>query len=1349
MNLNYSKLPFDSYDKPEVPELLLQTMAGDSIGILSNVSDINFSIKFNEPSELAFAISAYNDGVRTPHYDDVSGFRVIYTRYYGVYLILEPETTGDGLEEKKQVTAYSIEKELEYKQFFLAEGTYKFDKILDLIMETANGWQLGHVDTAVLTRYRTFDDDNDYLLSFIYNTVPEKYRCVFSFDCYNSEGEYRKIINVYDADTERSPIPIYLDFDTIMESLEVKELSNELVTAIQPYGADDLDIRAVNPIGSNWIYDLSWFIANGDIPSELATKWTLWQNEILANQENYRGLVSMRASATSRLLTEKAALADLDGELESITIRQNTLTQQLAEEITEEGKRYCQEQLDALKTEADTLQDKIEDKEDAINSIQEELDDQESGYNVRIKQIVSALSLKNYFTEEEQSILKRFFIEQTLEDETFVASDVDVSTSGKTFAYDNCEVSISDAKITRIDYGEEYARDIYSIEGGDFTIEPASYYEDTQTAGEETDSEYIHSFIVDQPIIYYAGTDVDFDPDTGLYQLSGTIYSRQVTDEELRPMQDVCIFTDDEEYEEGMLIPSGCWFAATTEPTRRVYHFSAEGNLKIVCRYFEWFWEWNAFAETTDESTLVSITRTSTRVDVEPWTGEIIRGTLEAYDAGNVLLSLYIGNSIVNEKNVQSGLVTLTGDTEQIVSDVRTVTDQDVTTMEGTSVSFVATDTLSYVTANVSDYQKYSVQMDLFDYAVSVLSDKATPTFDFQVDSANFIFTNELAPFRKELSLGRPIYLRLHNGEVIHPILIEFEVSFEDRSKIELIFSNRFKRPDNVNTLKDMIETSYSSSHKFEVNKYIYNKTADQASQVSRFMTDALDTATRTIIGSRNQTVLINGAGIQIGGKDSPYQMRLVDRMLAISDDGWQTAKLAIGYFNALDNDYSEWPVFTPTTASGYFGVNADLLAGHIMIGNNLVLENELMDAEGNPTGIMQFKVDGTGAWMYNSRLVLQKDNGGIIMIDPEYGIAGGGSNLGYSTDGTHITPDFINTDEGHEGEIRIDDYGMPENANFYMDMNGNVYLRGKVQATSGKIGGWTIDDYKLWSGSGNTYVALNSSGSNDESAYAFWAGNETPGRANFWVKRDGTFHAEGGYMQGEIHASSGTFSGSLSAASGTFSGTLEAAKIKGNLEVDSSSSDGGWLVGCGIKVGEYTDTDPVTGQTTSGYNFYVDGDGNVTIRNGSISFAAVSNGSSTLQDTVNALNGDISDCQSDISSEETNRKKEIKKLAMGEYTAGGTSFINAKSIYGPTIYTNDLNIFPDDKSDTSGGLYIYSASDNSNDVFHISYTGLEQMAIGSEQSAQVSWRFSSTLFYGSLDFSGAESITGLYAKFG
>lgn len=79
---------------------------------------------------------------------------------------------------------------------------------------------------------------------------------------------------------------------------------------------------------------------------------------------------------------------------------------------------------------------------------------------------------------------------------------------------------------------------------------------------------------------------------------------------------------------------------------------------------------------------------------------------------------------------------------------------------------------------------------------------------------------------------------------------------------------------------------------------------------------------------------------------------------------------------------------------------------------------------------------------------------------------------------------------------------------------------------------------------------------------------------------------------QGNLTATRGTFAGKLVAAEGTFAGSLHAAKIYGDLVADDG---GGWLRGCGISVG---------GDWKTGIgNFYVDADGNVTMK-GSIKMA-------------------------------------------------------------------------------------------------------------------------------------------------
>lgn len=453
-----------------------------------------------------------------------------------------------------------------------------------------------------------------------------------------------------------------------------------------------------------------------------------------------------------------------------------------------------------------------------------------------------------------------------------------------------------------------------------------------------------------------------------------------------------------------------------------------------------------------------------------------------------------------------------------MTSDITKVTENEISEYKGSSMSFSVTKTdadkqNAFFTVNTNEYQKYTVAKELYDFGADALADMATPTYEFSIESTNFLFMEEFTRFKDKFDLGKGIYLNLASEGTITANAIGVVVDFSKRSSLSMTFSNRYKKKNGYKTLEDMIKGSYSSSRSFDASKYTYGKTVNQVSNVTNFMNSSLDASVNAIIGAANQSVVIDGAGVNVGG-NSDYQLRIIDSMIAMTSNGWQSAELAIGRF--ATEEFGE-----------YWGVNAQLIGGKLIVGNNLVIENVNSD-----DNITQFRVDASGAWMHNSTFVLQKDSGGKIIIDPAYGIVAGEGDL-FTTNGTTVSPSFIDED----GNMVMDDDGFPENANFYLDIrDGTAYFRGTVQANSGSIGGWTIAENQLYSGSGSTYVALNSSASED-SLYAMWAGDSDPASAPFYVKRDGT-----------VFAKNGTFGGRIEATSGSFSGNLSAVTVSGNI---------------------------------------------------------------------------------------------------------------------------------------------------------------------------------------------------------
>ena len=516
---------------------------------------------------------------------------------------------------------------------------------------------------------------------------------------------------------------------------------------------------------------------------------------------------------------------------------------------------------------------------------------------------------------------------------------------------------------------------------------------------------------------------------------------------------------------------------------------------------------------------------------------DIIRGTMECDASGSFVFSVYAGTITGGETTAQSGLITISGSLQNFTCDIIPVVEEDITSLEGTKCAFRIISASLFVTQNAGDYQRYSVQMELLEYARGVLSDVSTPTYEFDVDSGNFLFAQDFSPFRNAICLGNACYLRLQNGEVINPILIEMKLDFEDLSKFTLGFSNRFKRHDAVNTLRDMIESGYSSSRNFDASKYIYNQTASVIPQVTKFMESSLDAAVNTIIGAENQSVRIDGAGIHIGG-DSDCQIRIVNSMIALTDDSWQHAKIGIGLFSSPD-------------IGTYFGVNADVIGGKLFVGNNLVIENS------NDQGVMQFKVDASGAWLYNSTFVMAKDAGGKLLLDPAYGFVAGNGNL-YTVDGTTVRPSFIDS----SGKIIVDRYGLPQNANFFIDARtGDAYFRGKIYAEDGVFNGTVYAEDGVF---------------------------------------NGTVYANDGRFTGTVYATDGSFTGKIVATSGEFTGTIKAATLSGKI----TGSSGGAIEGVSLNIGNGA--------------FTVDRSGNVVIKSGSISWGAVT-GTDEIDNRIDA----------------------------------------------------------------------------------------------------------------------------------
>ena len=107
----------------------------------------------------------------------------------------------------------------------------------------------------------------------------------------------------------------------------------------------------------------------------------------------------------------------------------------------------------------------------------------------------------------------------------------------------------------------------------------------------------------------------------------------------------------------------------------------------------------------------------------------------------------------------------------------------------------------------------------------------------------------------------------------------------------------------------------------------------------------------------------------------------------------------------------------------------------------------------------------------------------------------------------------YVKIASGGYFQVQTGNFGIDTDSSTYVIWSGAssaasspfwVKKSGEIYAVSGTVGGFTLASNSLSSGSGSTYININSNASN---TYAIWAGAELAANAPFRLKRDGTVY--------------------------------------------------------------------------------------------------------------------------------------------------------------------------------------------------------------------------------------------------
>lgn len=413
---------FDSFGNFEIPQITLCNPDGRALGILSNLSDRQMNIRFNDLSDLSFTIQRGAEECRCPVYEQVEPFRYLLVEGIGYFVITDVSVSEEGNDTIKTVEASSCEYELNNIQLGYYEGTFRFysgddsdpkNSLLSDIMKRLPSWRLDTdgIPAAVAARSRTFDTTDQTVYAFLMTELEEAYECLFEFDILN------RVIRVYDRYQYDNRTGICLSTEDVLQGLTLRTKSDEIKTALLVKGGNKLDILSVNPLGTNLIYNFSYYATTEWMDAALIEKVKNWQAHVESLMSSADSAFQKQRAEISKLQGRKAEkegeITRLKQELSNLQVQQSAI---ISDSASQEQKNA---NLAALRPQILAAKSALSTAESALASLQTQL----NAENNKLLALQKQVRLESVFTPAEMEVLSRFIQQGAYTEENITKQD--------------------------------------------------------------------------------------------------------------------------------------------------------------------------------------------------------------------------------------------------------------------------------------------------------------------------------------------------------------------------------------------------------------------------------------------------------------------------------------------------------------------------------------------------------------------------------------------------------------------------------------------------------------------------------------------------------------------------------------------------------------------------------------------------------------------------------------------------------------------------------------------------------------------------------------------------------------
>lgn len=1114
----------------EQPTFVLKYKSGRTIGALTDVQDLNFENSLGNASNFNFSV---NKKI-TPYYHAIKNFRLIWVpewdKYYEINVdinesiskIKNVTLTHLPEAELSQIMLYGIEINTENdinNDNYVSTVFYNKDEpkgsLLHRITEKAVNFIITHVDESLVELWRTFSFDNISLYD-AFQEIAEELNCIFIFDSYTDKetGEIIRAISVYDLECwcknpdclyrkenmndicpecENTDInhgygddtTIFFSLDNIAEDIGYSTDVGSVKNCFRLEGGDDLmtsAIMSVNPSGSQYI----WYIDDdtmADMSDELVIKYNEYQELLTKYTESFE---------YSTVYSSLSMINDLIDKYQESGI--GNIEKNINKDGIEEEKFVGYDKIIGYSQLTNLYYDVL----DMENYLQHEL---MPSVEIDMKKTNAKLQAQILETNSWSSGIAI----QNLK--TKLSSNSQYLTTPAGAGQLAVETSLTKMAETLID--SRYSVDVITTSitqengnwywNGTFTVENESAPDDDFYPDEEDTPKEMSIVITGDYEVYIkqciditlSKLDTEDYSVTGLFKLEYDDFVPELAKYAIVPLesfQSACQSMLD------ILIEQGC---SSCDANGKGTIFDGKDLYNLL--YVPYIRKYDAIETELNKRN-------------EEYTN------LEKLEEQIIAIQNEIHGILDFEKYIKTG-------------ENGKLTDEK---LWREFCAFRREDTYSnsnYISDGLSNAEILQLAKEFVETAKKEIVKSATLQHSITSTVKNLITIKEFEPLLKHFDVGN--WLRIEVDDDIHKLrLLSYSISWDDYSTISVTFSDVMKVGDDITDWQSVKKNVNAMSSSYSYTQRQAEKGNETNKTISSWVNDGLTATTMKIVNNAdNQTVTYDEHGILIRQYNpvtenyDPCQTKFIHSTMSITNDNWKSTKTAVGRFYYID------PVNGELTEA--YGINAETVIGKLILGSNLGLYNEgnslTFDANGlNITnGVNTFSVDPNASSLFTitndstKKTILSLNTEGNLSITGSGNFsgtitAGAGSKIGpwnITDTAIYMGSASLGTINSAKDNLYFGTSGLSLGGKLiYNISNNSLYLSGKIETTSGKIGGFTID---------SNYLANNTTGLGTTANSVYLGTSGISCGTAFKVTNAGKLNASGAIINGEITATS------------------------------------------------------------------------------------------------------------------------------------------------------------------------------------------------------------------------------------